>query len=100
MSVSVCVLCIVFQAILDLDYEENFKLIDTRLVISTTAVAFALFALAWDYFYPFPASRSVLLICAVSFVILLFTTFKIVSIYYHEILVINRRLHECKQSKT
>ena len=54
------------QAILDLDYEENFKLIDTRLVISTSAVLFALLALAWDFFYPFPASRPVLLLCAVS----------------------------------
>ena len=30
---------------------------DIRLIICGLAVAVAMFALAWDYFYPFPASR-------------------------------------------
>ena len=50
----------------NLDYEESFKLIDTRLLISTVAVLFALFALVWDYFYPFPLSQNVLMTCSVS----------------------------------
>ena len=33
------------------------ELMDIRLVICGLAVAVAMFALAWDYFYPFPASR-------------------------------------------
>ena len=38
-------------------YEEDHALMDTRLAICGLAVAVATFALAWDYFYPFPASK-------------------------------------------
>jgi len=44
-------------------YEEDHTLMDTRLIICALAVAVATFALAWDYFYPFPASRQVLIGC-------------------------------------
>ena len=37
--------------------EECFRLIDGRLIISSLAVGFALFALAYDYMFPFPQSR-------------------------------------------
>merc|ERR1712029_134311 len=44
-------------------YEEDHGLMDTRLAICGLAVAVATFALAWDYFYPFPASKQVLIGC-------------------------------------
>jgi len=37
-------------------YVESHKLLDGRLLISTVAVGFSLFALLWDYLYPFPKS--------------------------------------------
>jgi signal peptidase complex subunit 2 len=41
----------------DFSYEENTKLIDVRLWICTLACAVAGVALAYDYYFPFPASR-------------------------------------------
>ena len=40
-----------------LKYIEDYKLIDGRLVICAIAVGTAMFALLWDYLYPFPLSR-------------------------------------------
>ena len=37
-----------------LPYAENHRLMDGRLVICGLAVGIAMFALAWDFFYPFP----------------------------------------------
>lgn len=53
------------------NYMEKTTLLDTRLAISFIAVGFAGFALLWDWFYPFPKSRDVLIICAVSYFILM-----------------------------
>ncbi|XP_033609467.1 probable signal peptidase complex subunit 2 isoform X2 [Cryptotermes secundus] len=39
------------------NYVENFKLMDGRLVMCGIAVGVAMFALLWDYLYPFPQSR-------------------------------------------
>ena len=39
------------------NYVEDHGLMDGRLWICFVAVAVAMFALAWDFFYPFPASR-------------------------------------------
>ena len=39
-----------------LAYVEDHKLMDRRLWICFIAVAVAMFALVWDYFYPFPLS--------------------------------------------
>ena len=63
-----------------LGYTENHTLVDTRLAICVTAVAAAMFALVWDYLHPFPLSKPVLIVCVVSYFILMsvltvFTTF-------------------------
>lgn len=64
----------------ELNYTENFLLIDIRLFISSAAVGVATFALIWDYFNPFPLSRPILLSCVAAyflFMVLLtvYTTF-------------------------
>lgn len=56
---------------------EDFSLIDCRLLICTFAVLVAGFALAWDFFNPFPKSRFVLNIC----VALYFITMGAISLY-------------------
>ena len=40
-----------------LKYKEDHTLMDVRLWICFIAVFVAMFALVWDYFYPFPASK-------------------------------------------
>lgn len=64
-----------------LPYTENFALKDGRLVICGVAVAVAMFALVWDYFYAFPLSRPILIGCVTTYFLLmgvltLYTTFK------------------------
>jgi len=61
-------------------YEEDHGLMDNRLAICALAVAVATFALAWDYFYPFPASKQVLIGCVGTYfflmmVLTLYTTY-------------------------
>ncbi|CAF4787320.1 unnamed protein product [Pieris macdunnoughi] len=65
----------------DLKCNESFALIDGRLFLCALAVGVALYALLWDYLYPFPQSRLVLIVCVSSYFILmsiltLYTTFK------------------------
>ncbi|KAA0202023.1 hypothetical protein HAZT_HAZT009605 [Hyalella azteca] len=50
--------------------KECFRLIDGRLIISSLAVGFSLFALAYDYLFPFPLSRSVLMLCVVCYFVM------------------------------
>jgi len=40
-----------------------------RLFLSLIGVMFAGYAVLWDWFYPYPASRTVLIVCAVSYFI-------------------------------
>ena len=48
-------------------FKEEHRLMDLRLLICTIAVVFSLFALVWDYIRPFPESRTVLIICVLSY---------------------------------
>jgi len=59
------------KVLLNLGYEENFRLIDKRLAICTLAVVAAGFALVYDWLYPFPASRNVIIFCVVSYAFLM-----------------------------
>jgi len=52
-------------------WSESHRLADGRLVVSCIAVAFAIFALVWDYFHPFPQSRLVLLTCSITYFVLM-----------------------------
>ncbi|CAF0829505.1 unnamed protein product [Adineta ricciae] len=54
-----------------LNYTEFYTLMDRRLYLSFVACLFSLFALVYDWFNPFPKSRSVLIICAVGYFVLM-----------------------------
>lgn len=61
-----------FQAIKEkFNYVEKTYLIDLRLTVAAISVSFALFALLWDWLYPFPKSRNVLILCVVCYFILM-----------------------------
>lgn len=63
------------------NYIENFALLDGRLAFCGISVAIAVIALLYDRFYPFPASKSVLVACVSMYFLLmailtLYTTYK------------------------
>ncbi|CAH2229035.1 signal peptidase complex subunit 2 [Pararge aegeria] len=64
----------------ELKCKESFALIDGRLCLCALAVGVALYALLWDYLYPFPQSKLVLIICVLSYfflmsILTMYTTF-------------------------
>lgn len=50
-----------FQVLIEkFKFTENFNLMDGRLLMCGVAVGVAMYALLWDYLYPFPQSKWVL----------------------------------------
>jgi len=52
-------------------YDESHALMNGRLLISSLAVGIAMLAVAWDYLYPFPLSKPVLISCVLSYFLLM-----------------------------
>lgn len=55
----------------DFNCSEDHTLMNGRLVLSAIGVGFAGYACLWDYLHPFPESRPVLIICALSYFVLM-----------------------------
>lgn len=53
------------------DMKESHRLMDTRLGIATIACLFSLYAIIWDWFYPFPQSKPVIIVCVLSYFFLM-----------------------------
>ncbi|CAD5118187.1 DgyrCDS6914 [Dimorphilus gyrociliatus] len=51
--------------------KESHRLMDTRLAIATIACLFSLYAIIWDWFYPFPLSKPVIIVCVLSYFFLM-----------------------------
>jgi len=61
----------------DLKYTEKNMFVDIRLAFSTLGCGVALYALLYDYLYPFPLSKVVLTVC----VLLYFTLMSLLTVF-------------------
>jgi signal peptidase complex subunit 2 len=50
-------------------FKEDNTLMNGRLFISTVAVLFSIYAIAYDWLHPFPESRQIMIICVVAYFI-------------------------------
>ena len=62
------------------DFEEDHSLMNGRLIISTITVMCSIYGILYDWYHPFPESRSVLIYSVISYfismgVLTLYTTF-------------------------
>ena len=48
------------------DFQEDHKLMDGRLLLSTLAILFSGYAIWFDWMHPFPESRNILIFCVIS----------------------------------
>ncbi|KAL3098068.1 hypothetical protein niasHT_027613 [Heterodera trifolii] len=55
----------------DFGWAERHILANGRLALSFLAVAFAGFALLYDYFFPFPKSKIILAVCSISYFVMI-----------------------------
>ena len=53
------------------NFKEDHFLMNGRLIISTIGVLFSGYAIAYDWFHPFPESRSVLIACVILYFIMI-----------------------------
>jgi len=61
-------------------FRESHCLMNGRLVISTIAIMFSIYAILYDWYHPFPESRSTLICCVIAYFIIIsiltiYTTF-------------------------
>lgn len=61
-------------------FKEDHSLMNGRLIISTVAVLFSLYAIVYDYLKPFPESKLVIIVCVISYfffigILTLYTSF-------------------------
>ena len=59
------------------NFKEDHSLLNMRLLISTVAILIALYGIYDDWVHPFPESRSVLIICVISY----FVAIAILTVY-------------------
>lgn len=78
----------------DYKYEECHKLADGRLLLSLLAVADAGVALLWDWFYPFPASQTVLIGCVLTYFVLMGILTMYTQFYEKGIFVVAKKKDE------
>jgi signal peptidase complex subunit 2 len=62
------------------NFEEDHSLMNGRLVISTITVLFSLYGILYDWYHPFPESRTTIIVCVAAYflsigVLTLYTAF-------------------------
>jgi len=51
--------------------DEDHSLMNGRLILSAIGVGFSIYAVVWDYLHPFPESKPVLIVCVLSYFVLM-----------------------------